>query len=124
MSFYESPVFIDMLLGCIYVLLIVTLGLTIWSMVRSLSMRERASKIQGIPARRIAWGVFALLAVTLVLTCLLADTTPLTINGHAFTDTFWLRVSDMLINSSIILMAVAVICAVLGMSGVGRMKRK
>ncbi len=124
MNFYESPVFIDVLLGCIYVLLIATLGLTVWSMVRSLTMRERPSKVQGIPARRIAWGVFALLVATLALTCLLADTTPMTINGHAFTDTFWLRVSDMLINSSLILMIVAIVCTILGMWGVGRMRNK
>jgi hypothetical protein len=32
MSFYESPVFVDALLVGIYVLLAVTLGLSVWSM--------------------------------------------------------------------------------------------
>ena len=120
MSFYESPVFVDALLVGIYVLLAVTLGLSVWSMLRSLRLRERKTTEQGIPAKHIAWGVFALLVGTLALTCLLADTTPLYINGNAFTNRFWLRVSDMLINSSIILIVVATLGVVVSAMGMGR----
>jgi len=109
MSFYESPVFVDALLVGIYVLLAVTLGLSVWSMLRSLRLRERKTTEQGIPAKHIAWGVFALLVGTLALTCLLADTTPLYINGNAFTNRFWLRV-----------IVVAILGVVVSAMGMGR----
>lgn len=120
MSFYESPLFIDVLLTSIYVLLGLALGLTAWSMVRALRLHDRERLTMGIPAKRIAWGVAALLTATLALTALTADTQPLSINGQPFVDHFWLRVSDMLINTSIVLIIVAVVSVALSTMGIGR----
>ena len=119
MSFYESPLFINLLLISIYVLLAATLGLTAWSMVHSLRQRDRKQS-RGIFSGWIAWGVVALLVATLFLTCLTASTQPLMINGETFDNPFWLRVSDMLINSSLVLIVVAAICTLLGILGIGR----
>jgi hypothetical protein len=121
MSFYESPLFIDVLLTSIYALLALTLGLTVWSMLRTLQMRNRERLTMGIPAKRIAWGVALLLCATLALTALTADTQPLTINGHLYDSSFWLRVSDMLINTSTVLIVVAVMCVALSALGIGRL---
>ena len=105
---YESPLFIDVLLITTYTLLLVAAGLTVWSLVRSARMLAGSrSATNGIPARRIAWLSVLLLAATLLLTWLLASTTPLSINGETYADTFWLRVSDMLINTSLVLIALA-----------------
>ena len=120
MSFYEKPWFIDTLLISIYVMLAATLCLTVWSMVRAFRQRIREPQAPGLPTRLISWGVFALLITTLGLTCLTASTKPLLINGELFDNRIWLRMSDMLINSSAILIVVAVICAALGMMGIGR----
>ena len=121
MSFYESPLFIDVLLTSIYALLALTLGLTVWSMLRTLQMRNRERLTMGIPAKRIAWSVALLLSATLALTALTADTQPLTINGHTYDSRFWLRVSDMLINTSTVLIVVAVMCVALSALGIGRL---
>ena len=121
MSFYESPLFIDVLLTSIYALLALTLGLTVWSMLRTLQMRNRERLTMGIPAKRIAWGVALLLIATLALTALTADTQPLTINGQTYDSRFWLRVSDMLINTSTVLIVVAVMCVALSALGIGRL---
>ncbi len=115
MSFYESPLFVELLLDGIYLLLIAVVGLTAWSALRTVRLRKGQDGEERIPARGIAWGVAALLVLTLSATALLADTTPLTINGKTFSDTFWLRVSDMLINTSGVLMLVAIVCALFGM---------
>ena len=124
MNFYESPVFIDILLIGIYVLLLCTLALTVWSMLHTARLHDRQPKEQGIAAGRIAWSVFVLLVLTLGATCLLADTHPLLINGNEYNNKLWLRVSDMLINSSTVLIVVAILCAIAGMWGLGRRLNK
>lgn len=118
---FESPLFIDILLYIIYGMTLIALGLTVWSGVRSMRQQDKSdTRSNGIPVRRIALITVALLVVTLLLTCLLASTSPLTINGKPFSDKFWLRVSDMFINTSLILIIVAFIGAIIGYSGVSR----
>ncbi|MCR5680027.1 MAG: hypothetical protein K6G08_07465 [Prevotella sp.] len=105
---YESPLFISIQLYAMYALLLAAAGLTVWSLVRSARMLGGSRQTDnGIPVRRIAWLSVLLLVLTLLLTWLLADTTPLTINSKTYADVFWLRVSDMLINTSLILIIVA-----------------
>lgn len=120
MSFYESPVFVELLLDSIYILLAMAVMLTGWSAVRSVRLRKGQHEGGGVPVRGIAWGVFALLVLTLGATALLADVSPMTINGHMYDNTAWLRVSDMLINTSAVLMLVAVVCLIVGYTGVVR----
>lgn len=120
MSFYESPLFVDLLLWAIYALLALTIGLSTWSMVRAFMQRNRNKTAKDVVARRIAWGVTVLLVITLAVTGLFASTQPIIINGQAFFDTLWLWMSDMLINSSITLIAVALVCVLFGMSGIIR----
>jgi hypothetical protein len=120
MSFYESPLFVEILIISIYVLLTATLLLAVWSMLRSLRLRDRQPKTMGIPEGKIAWGVFALMTGLLVGTYLLADTSYIYTNGKAFTDPLWLRISDMLINTSIVLISIAVICVIAGAMSLGR----
>lgn len=120
MSFYESPVFVELLLDSIYILLALVVVLTGWSAVRSIRLRKGQHEGDGVPVRGIAWGVFALLVLTLGTTALLADVSPMTINGHLYDNITWLRVSDMLINTSAVLMLVAVICLIVGYTGVVR----
>ena len=118
---FESPLFIDILLYVIYAMILVAIGLTVWSGLRSMRRQDKSdTRSNGIPARRIALLTVALLVVTLVVTCLLASTRELLINGKPFGDKFWLRVSDMFINTSIILIIIAIIGAAVGYSGICR----
>ena len=122
---FESPLFIDILLYAIYAMIAVAIGLSAWSMLRSVLKQDKSdARSNGIPTRRIAIITAAVLLVSLVLTGLLASTRPLTINGKAFNDEFWLRISDMLINTSVILIIIAVIGAVIGYSGISRRIKK
>jgi hypothetical protein len=121
MSFYESPVFVSILLHVIYALLAVAVVIMVWSMVRSLRQKSGGDSIvHGIAVRRIAIATALLLLTIMALTWLLASTTPLTINSRTYDDPFWLRASDMLINTSIILIVLAAIGVALGMAGVSR----
>ena len=117
----ETPLYIDVLLYAMYALLLLAVGFTAWSMLRS--MRRQGpdnSRSNGIPARRIGVLTLVLLTASLVATYLLAPTRPLIINGKPFDDRFWLRVSDMLINTSAILIVIATIAIIIGYSGIVR----
>ena len=107
----SSPLFVNLLLGTIYVLLAVAAGLTVWSAARSAYLQRReGARDNGIPARRIAWVTALFTILLLVLTFALGSTKPMTINGRLYDDAFWLRTSDMLISSSLVLIAVASLC--------------
>ena len=58
--------------------------------------------------RRIAWLTAGVLVVTLAVTWLTASTQPLNINGKIYADAFWLRISDMLINTALVLIVIVV----------------
>jgi len=118
---FESPLFIDILLYAIYAMIAVAIGLSVWSMVRGLRRQGKdEGGSNGIPARRIILITIALLVLTLLLTYLLGGTQPLVINGKPFSDTFWLRSSDMFINTSVVLILIAIIGAAIGYSGIMR----
>ena len=107
----DSPLFIDIVLYTIYVLLAAAVLLTVWSVVRPYVRGERCEVRgeNGVPARRIAWLTAGLLVVTLAVTWLTASTQPLNINGKTFSDAFWLRMSDMLINTALVMIVVLTI---------------
>ena len=105
----ESPLFIDIVLYTIYVLLAAAVLLTVWSAVRGFR-RSGGLKVRGyengVPVRRIAWLTAGVLVVTLAVTWLTASTQPLNINGKTFANAFWLRISDMLINTALVLVVI------------------
>ena len=117
---YESPQFASLVLIVIYVLTVVTIAVTVWSVVHTMRTAQSESRSNGIPTRRIVCLVVALLVLLLTVTALTASTSPLFINGKTYDDAFWLRVSDMLIGTSLVLIAVAAIAAFASMAGLGR----
>ena len=121
---FSSPTFVSVLLYGIYALLLSGVVLLVWSAVRSVRRNRSEAVSNGLPVRRIGWGVVVLVVVVLGLTCLLASTRPLSINGRTFDDVFWLRTSDMLITTSLVLMGIAVIGVLFGVSGWSRKLKK
>jgi hypothetical protein len=114
MNFYESQLFVDILLYTLYLLVIVGIGLVIWSTVRSLQLRGRSGEKVLTLGTRIAWGVALVTLCSLGIMVLMADTHPLLINGKSYTDAFWLRLSEMFINTSLLLICVAVAAVLFG----------
>jgi hypothetical protein len=101
---HEIPTYVSILLYTIYGLLLVSVVLTGWSMVRGLRLQGKEGGWQnGVPARRIAFLTVALLVVTMAITWLIGSTKSLSINGKTFSDAFWLKTSDMLIATPIVL---------------------
>ena len=117
----SSPVFVELLLWLLYGLLTVAVVLTLWSALRSIRLQGRGVVVSnGIPVGRIAWGVAAMVLVLLIVTYFLGSTAPLVVNGIVFSDAFWLRASDMFIYTSLLLIAIAVLGVLFGVSGLSR----
>lgn len=109
---YASPLFVSIVLYVLYALLAAAVVFTLWSVVRSLRLQrgEEASE-HGLPSRRLALYVGLLTVAILAATWLLGSSQPITANGHTYDDAFWLRTSDMLIVTPIVLMAVFAVIA-------------
>ncbi len=99
--------FIDILLWAVYILLVVTAGLAVWSAVHGVQTHERSS--DALASRRtsmLGYATAGFVAVVLLLTFLFASTRPIVTGGRAFTDALWLRLTDMFIFTPILLICV------------------
>ena len=104
MNSLVSPFFADVMLGLMYLMVAVALGVTAYSVRHTLRTRQQGDDIvNGVPAGRIGWCVAIALVVCLVITFLLGSSSPVITNGVRFTDTFWLKTTDMFIYTSILL---------------------
>ena len=98
-----SPLFADILLGLMYLMLAAAVGVMVFSVVRGFrNRRQGADVVNGVPAGKIGWAVVAALLLCLCLTFLFGSSAPVKTNGVWYADTFWLKVADMFIFTSII----------------------
>ena len=108
---FESPLFVNIVLGTLYVLLAVAVVVTAWSAFRSVRMQDPSERIQhGVPTRRIAWFTAAALLLVMLLAWLVGSTKAIYVNGREYNDAFWLRTSDMFIYATAVLLVVAGVC--------------
>lgn len=99
-----SPVFADIMLWLMYIAVAAALVVTGLSVLKTLRQRTKDDEIiNGVPQTRIAWTVGFIFVAILAVTFLLGSSTPLITNGQLFTSIFWLKVTDMFIYTSIIL---------------------
>lgn len=121
---FNAPLLTDFLLYFMYLLLFATTFMFSMAVVRGIRMRDKSKDISnGVPATRIVLGVVGLLVVSLVVTFVLGSGEPMRISGELFAESFWLKVTDMFINTSIVLMLVAVCAVCYGLSGWNRKLR-
>ncbi len=102
--------YVDIVLWLTYLLIVAAIVTTIWSIVRGWQRRERQSPALEVRhADKTGYLTTGLLVVTLAVTFLAGSSEPLPVNGKLFTDTFWLKATDMFIFTSTILI---IICSV------------
>ena len=99
----EAPLYIDLVLVLVYLLAAASLAVISWSAVRQLHSRGRSIS-------RLSLGVTAAVAIVLLLTWLTASVRPLSVAGKVYDDPFWLRIADMFINTSLLLI---IVCSVI-----------
>lgn len=118
---FNAPRLTDLVLVFIYVLVLLAALLAVVAVAISFKARDKSQgKVNNIPAAKIAWGTAGLLVASLLVTFLLGSAEPMTVNGVPYADVFWLKATDMFINTSLVLLAVAVCGVAFGLSGVGR----
>ena len=103
----DSTLFIDIMLWAVYLILTIATGMAIWSAIHGVHTHERDK--DALAARRtsmIGYATAALVAVVLIITFATASTQPVVSNGKPFTDTLWLRLTDMFIFTSLLLICV------------------
>ena len=104
---------VDIILILTYLAGVAALGAVAWAVVRQWRLHDHASDtVNGIPSSKITLGVSAFLVVCLLLTFLFGSSAPMLVNGEQFGSSFLLKAADMLINTSLILLVVAVILVV------------
>ena len=101
---FVSPIIADIMLWLMYITIGVAVIMTVVSMARTVRLRTKDEEVvNGVPRTRMAWIVVVAFLLCLVLTFLLGSSEPVRTNGKLFTDIFWLKVADMFIYTSLIL---------------------
>lgn len=112
---FNAPLFTDVLLWLMIVMLFCGIALAIWSIVRKLKITGRGDRYSnGIPVKKIGYAIVCGTALILIVTFLLGSDDPMTINGAPFRDVFWLKVSDMFVSTSILMIVIAVGAVIYG----------
>ena len=97
---FLAEVMLWLMYGAVAVALGVT-GLSVW---KTVSMRTKDDEvINGVPQTRIAWTTAGIFVALLFVTYLLGSSEPLMTNGKVFDSPFWLKLTDMFIYTSVIL---------------------
>lgn len=97
---FWAEVMLWLMYAAVATALVVT-GLSVWKTVR---MRTKDDEvINGVPQTRIAWTTAGAFIVCLAVTYLLGSSEPLMTNGQVFDSVFWLKMTDMFVYTSIIL---------------------
>ncbi len=110
-----SPVFADVMLWLMYLMLVLASGVTAYSVWHTIRNRQKGDDVvNGVPAGKIGWCVAAGLVGCLVVTFVLGSSSPVITNGVRFTDTFWLKTTDMFIYTSILLIIACFASAIAG----------
>jgi amino acid transporter len=112
---FNAPMLTDLLLVFMYLLVLVTMAIAAWAVVRSLRYhRKEESMENGVPTAKISYATVIITAISLVLTFIFGSSSTMSINGHPYSDAFWLKTADMFVNTSIILMLLAVAAVIYG----------
>ena len=110
----DSSFIIDIVLWAVYLLLAASMGTAVWSAVHGVRTHEQTA--DPLAARRtsmIGYATASLLVVIMLLTYLFASTQPVVSNGTPFTNIVWLRLTDMLICTSLLLICVCSVIVVI-----------
>ena len=122
---FNAPLFTDVLLIFMWILFglaVLTMVVSLIRTARTMSVKQRV--VNGIPTYKISIAVFGTtLFVPCVVVCLRFFSS-YAYNGANYTDTFWLKVSDMFVTSSIVLLLVAIAVTAFGATRYYRKKNK
>lgn len=104
----RTELFTSVLLIVIELLILATVALALWSSYKSAKLRREARKGQvANPTVKIVVGVVAVLWLAYVVVELLLTAQPMMINGKLYDDSLWIHLSDIVLNTAIIMFLIA-----------------
>ena len=107
---FTAPLFTNLLLALMYILAFTGIAVGIWSVYRTLKVRGKSESVDNnILTRKLSYTIVFTTIASLLLFFLVGSSQPMRINGISYTDGFWLKVSDMFIYTSL-LMIIAGMC--------------
>ena len=101
---FNAPLFTDVLIGLMWLFLVGGIGLAIYSMWKDYSGSRSEAVVNGVPVRRIFRITWIGLLALLVLTFALGSSAPMLINGENYADWLWLKLSDMFVITSLLML--------------------
>ena len=101
---FNAPLFTDVLIILMWLFLIGGVGLAVYSMVKDYRSSKSEAVVNGVPVRRIFRITWLTLLAVLVLTFLLGGSDPMLINGENYADWLWLKLSDMFVITSLLML--------------------
>ena len=111
----EAPLYVDIMLAAVYLLLAVATAAAVYASWHGLRTHSSERSMLDLRhAKAISYAALLLPVGCLVLTFLLGSAEPLLVNGRPFADAFWLRLTDMFIFTSVILILVCSAIVVVG----------
>ncbi|KXO14901.1 MAG: hypothetical protein E6507_02110 [Prevotella bivia] len=121
---FNAPLLTDGVLFWMYVLVFITIAFMFYSLYQSIrTIKVEGKIINGIPARKITYIVFAGTFVLMILTFLFGSTSSMQINGIVFSDKFWLQVTDMFVNTILLMLSLSVVVVIFGATRYRRSRR-
>ena len=101
---FNAPLFTDVLIGLMWLFLVGGIGLAIYSMWKDYRGSRSVAVVNGVPVRRIFRITWIGLLALLVLTFALGSSAPMLINGENYADWLWLKLSDMFVITSLLML--------------------
>lgn len=122
---FNAPLLTSVLITFVLLLLLMAVAVTLFAVYRSLRrMRGHTGVVNGVPALRIALGVGVGTFCIMFLSFALAPTDAVSVNGVQYADGLWLRVAEMFVDTSLLLLVAAVVAVAYGYVRRVRNRRK
>ena len=121
---FNAPLFTDVLIGLMWLFLVGGVVLAVGSMIKDYRSGKSEAVINGVPVRRIFRFTWLGTLLILVLTFLVGSSDPMLINGEHYADWVWLKLSDMFVITSILMLVAGVGAVVFGATRYIRKKNK
>lgn len=105
---FNDPLLTNVLIILMWVMFFAAFCITVWSISSTLKKRGKALRREnGIPVKKISYSIIIGTLILMLLTLAFASTKPMHINGAIYNDALWLRISDMFVNTSIVMIIFA-----------------
>ncbi len=120
---FNAPLFTDVLIYFMVLLFIgaiSSLGYSAWKGYRSSGRQMKLEN--GIPETKLRYATWAGTAIAMLLSFLIGSSSKMIINGRDYSEWGWLKLSDMFIWTSIVLLCAAIVAVIFGATRYRRRK--